>query len=213
MKKLLLTTFILILIFPLISSAESIPSFPMSFWGGVAVNSNPSPIGTIIRAYYGSELAGQITIQESGIYGYNNPIKQKLVIREGVGEIKFTIQHNNFNSGLETGGNNLQNHPSFESASTVRKDLSFSIPANQNSTGSGGGGGGGGGGSTPITVNNDASNDDLQADSNKDGKVDILDFNALMVNWGTVAGSVADFNKDGVVDIFDFNLLMINWTK
>jgi len=33
------------------------------------------------------------------------------------------------------------------------------------------------------------------------------------VNWGsTSVGNVADFNGDGKVDVFDFNLLMINWT-
>ena len=50
-------------------------------------------------------------------------------------------------------------------------------------------------------------------DTNQDEVVDVLDFNALMVNWGaTVSGNIADFNDDNMVDIFDFNLLMINWT-
>ena len=53
----------------------------------------------------------------------------------------------------------------------------------------------------------------LEGDANFDGKVDIFDFNALMINWGTVlAGNIADFNDDNLVDIFDFNSLMINWT-
>ncbi|KKT16588.1 MAG: hypothetical protein UV99_C0010G0018 [Parcubacteria group bacterium GW2011_GWC1_43_61] len=52
-----------------------------------------------------------------------------------------------------------------------------------------------------------------KVDANKDGKIDVLDFNSLMVNWGsTSANNVADFNGDGKVDVFDFNLLMINWT-
>jgi len=52
-----------------------------------------------------------------------------------------------------------------------------------------------------------------KVDANKDNKIDVLDFNTLMVNWGkTTANNVADFNGDGKVDIFDFNLLMINWT-
>jgi len=33
-----------------------------------------------------------------------------------------------------------------------------------------------------------------------------------MVNWGATGPNSADFNSDGKVDIFDFNLLMINWT-
>lgn len=75
-------------------------------------------------------------------------------------------------------------------------------PSGSGSSGSGGGGGGG------ITTTN------TTADPNGDGKVDIFDFNILMIHWGTVpsGGSSADFNNDGVIDIFDFNLLMINWT-
>ena len=50
-------------------------------------------------------------------------------------------------------------------------------------------------------------------DANDDDRIDILDFNILMVNWGLAAkDNVADFNSDGAVDIFDFNLLMIYWT-
>ena len=53
----------------------------------------------------------------------------------------------------------------------------------------------------------------LRGDANLDGKVDIFDFNALMINWGAIlAGNIADFNDDNLVDIFDFNSLMINWT-
>ena len=66
-------------------------------------------------------------------------------------------------------------------------------------------GGGGGGGGTPATPKT--------GDANNDSKVDILDFNVLMINWGsTSANNAADFNKDSKVDILDFNLLMINWS-
>ncbi len=52
-----------------------------------------------------------------------------------------------------------------------------------------------------------------KVDANKDNKIDILDFNVLMVNWGSaITGNAADFNADGRVDVFDFNLLMVNWT-
>jgi hypothetical protein len=48
----------------------------------------------------------------------------------------------------------------------------------------------------------------------RDGKIDILDFNALMVNWGKKGvGNPADVNQDGSVDIFDFNALMVHWGK
>ncbi len=51
-------------------------------------------------------------------------------------------------------------------------------------------------------------------DSNRDGKVDILDFVNLMANWGrTGFGNSADFNNDGKVDILDFVMLMAQWTR
>jgi len=49
-------------------------------------------------------------------------------------------------------------------------------------------------------------------DANKDNRVDLLDFNILMVNWGAVGPNIADFNGDNVIDLSDFNLLMIYWT-
>ena len=46
----------------------------------------------------------------------------------------------------------------------------------------------------------------------RDGKIDVLDFNALMVNWGKrEIGNFADVNQDGIVDVFDFNLVMVYW--
>ena len=106
---------------------------------------------------------------------------------------------------------------------TSANNITFNVPSGQtpytifgqlvtttggSTTGGSGGGGGGGGGSTtqPTTTIN-------KGDANNDNKIDILDFNALMINWGKTGTSVADFNSDGKVDIFDFNLLMINWGK
>ncbi len=69
-------------------------------------------------------------------------------------------------------------------------------------------GGGGGGGGTPIIL------DTPPYDFNSDGNIDILDFNILIVNWGSTTAtdkSMGDANGDGKVDIFDFNLLIINW--
>jgi len=69
--------------------------------------------------------------------------------------------------------------------------------------------GGGGGGTTIV------SSTAKPGDTNNDGKIDILDFNLLMVRWGIPASTGAtqgDFNSDGKVDIFDFNSLMVVWT-
>lgn len=107
----------------------------------------------------------------------------------------------------------------------------------------GGGGGGGGGGSivyqpaTTTPINNaylnqtgeqnqrtDFSND-FRADINDSGRVDILDFNMLIVNWGKRQDvdlklikkdrcplvNLADVNCDGKIDVLDFNLVLVYW--
>ena len=54
----------------------------------------------------------------------------------------------------------------------------------------------------------------ILGDINRDKKVDIFDFNLLIVNWGdSPKNRKADLTKDGKVDILDFNTLMVNWTK
>lgn len=46
----------------------------------------------------------------------------------------------------------------------------------------------------------------------RDGEIDILDFNTLMVHWNdTSEDNPADVNGDESVDVFDFNLLMVYW--
>jgi hypothetical protein len=91
----------------------------------------------------------------------------------------------------------------FASGSTINKDFSFSFTVQTSSVStavtSGGGGGGGGGGYVPPASTQLISVEAKKVDFNDDNKVDILDFNTLMVNWGGAS-------------LFDFNLLMINWT-
>ncbi len=84
---------------------------------------------------------------------------------------------------------------------------SFAYIINISTGGSSSGGSSSGGGTPPSTPTY------ALGDANKDGKVDIFDFNLLMVNWGNnPTNPSADLNNDGKVDIFDFNILMINWT-
>src|SRR3989344_8420549 len=84
---------------------------------------------------------------------------------------------------------------------------------------SGGGGGGGGGPISAQTPQDPLIAQAKLVDIQRDGHIHILDFNAIMVNWGSTQNlaavgalfNPADMNKDGSVDIFDFNTLMVYW--
>lgn len=216
MRKIINILIFLVIAVPVGVIAQQIPAFPMSFWGNVTINNNPAPVDTVIRAYYGDvstdQAIGQVVVKKTGIYGYTEPTKQKLVVGESNGEITFTFQSAELNDGVETKGNDPQTHPAFNSGETVENNLKFTFTVAESTppqSGSGDSESSSGGSSYgPPTSST------KPADSNKDGKVNILDFNALIVHWGeTTVNNVADFNNDGKVDIFDFNLLVINWTK
>ena len=191
-------------------AAEEFPSFPMSFWGKVYINDSLAPKGTIIKAYYQNALSGEVTVQDNGIYGYPESIKQKLIVGEGTGVITFTFQTPAYDNGKETSGNALQSYSNFESGSSVHQDFYFIVPVQTTTTttttppASGG--------YTPPTSTT-TTKPPSKIDTNQDGKIDIFDFNSLMINWGKKEeNNIADFDGNGQVDIFDFNLLMINWT-
>ena len=55
----------------------------------------------------------------------------------------------------------------------------------------------------------------LNADLNRDGKVNLTDFSILLFWWATDGGSSdppADINLDGTVSLTDFSILLFNWT-
>jgi len=93
-------------------------------------------------------------------------------------------------------------------ASFSYKISSETEPATPSGGGGGNSGGGGGGYVPPATP--PATN---PADFNNSGTVDILDFNILIMNWGSTSATKAtgDANGDKKVDIFDFNILITNW--
>ncbi len=136
-----------LLICPLFSEA-SVPAFPMAFWGNVTVDNQPAPVGSKVTLYAGNTAVGSVIVEEAGIYGYTESIKQKLVVAESEGVLTFKIQSPAINGGVETGGVSPVTHTQFISGETVRKDLSFvttQTTAGGGGNTSGGGGGGGGG--------------------------------------------------------------------
>ena len=208
---------VLLLVHASTYALDGFPAFPMAFWGTVTTNGTAAPVGSVVRAYYGSTLVGTATVQETGIYGYTEPTKQKLIVAEGTGVITFKIQASGFNSGSETTGDTTITQDAFTSGLTVQKNLGFTItpPSTGGSGGGGGsssGGGGGGGGGTPAPTPTTSTS--AKGDATGDGKVDVLDFNSLLIQWGKSGTNLtADLDKNGSVDIFDFNLLLINWSK
>lgn len=54
----------------------------------------------------------------------------------------------------------------------------------------------------------------IDADINKDTKVDIIDFSILLFYWQqrTPANARADINHDGTVNIIDFSVMLFFWT-
>lgn len=131
---------------------QSIPDFPMAFWGVATVNGTPVSEGAVVKAYYGDVLAGQATVQAQGIYGYTEAIKQKLLVGKGEGPLVFKIIAPTINDGQETGGTVVVIVPGFVSGETINKNLDFVIAAPvanppaasaPSQTSSGGGSGGG----------------------------------------------------------------------
>lgn len=55
----------------------------------------------------------------------------------------------------------------------------------------------------------------INADLNRDGKVNLTDFSILLFWWNTNGGDSnppADINRDGKVSLTDFSILLFNWT-
>jgi len=50
-----------------------------------------------------------------------------------------------------------------------------------------------------------------EADLNKDGRVNLIDFSILLYNWGT-DNACSDQNQNGTVDLIDFSIMMYYWT-
>ena len=194
------------------------PGIPHQFYGTVSYSNGSAVLsGTVKAKIDGVVVAtGSIT---NGQYGYN-PNLLFALDNDGVyagKTIEFYVGGVKANTSPETvvfaNGNSSQ--------------VNLTIPASLPTTGGGedstsggsttsGGGGGGGGSAVAITttIPTTLSAVAQKVDANKDNKIDVLDFNTLMVNWGkTTANNIADFNGDSKVDIFDFNMLMINWTK
>ncbi len=184
------------LIFPIAVSAS--PGMPHQFFGSVNFTDGIAPDGLIIEARINDVVVGS-SITAGGEYGYNP-------------NLLFAFDNDGMYAG-ETVEFYVDDIKANEVADFMNGDsnqLNLTIPTSIPTTPTPGGGGGTATLPTPTLLLSDAAQ---KVDANNDNKIDVLDFNTLMVNWGSVTtDNIADFNGDGTVDVFDFNLLMINWT-
>ena len=186
------------LIFPIAVFAS--PGIPHQFYGTVSFTSGDTPDGLLVEAKIDNVSVGS-TVTDGGRYG-----DSVFYVTDPDGDrngktIKFYV------SGIDSGETAIfVNGESTKLNLTVPGTISEPEPTPSP------------GGSTPTPTTpaptpGPLSEEAQKVDANNDNKIDILDFNTLMVNWGsTLSGNIADFNKDSKIDIFDFNLLMIHWT-
>ena len=59
---------------------ESFPAFPMAFYGEASLNNELLSKDTKIQVYSDNILVGEVIMLEKGVYGYNSPIKSKLIV-------------------------------------------------------------------------------------------------------------------------------------
>jgi hypothetical protein len=210
-----LTAIFGILLLPVLVFAQGL-NLPHQFFGSVNYTNGAAPNGLAVEARINGSVVGS-SVTAGGNYGYN-PNLLFALDNDGVHPktIEFFVNGIKANeTAVFVNGNSSQLNLTIP-ASLPTTPTPSPTPTTGGGGGgstSGGGGGGGGGVTTPSTPTAPLSAAAQKVDANKDGKIDVLDFNTLMVNWGsTSVGNVADFNGDGKVDVFDFNLLMINWT-
>ncbi len=141
---------LVVLILPFVSSAQAVPDFPMSFWGTVTVDGVAAPAGSVVRAYSSGVKVGEVVVSTSGVYGYDDVTKQKLLVSGG-DVLSFSLQSPQIANGAEIFGIVPVTHNKFVSGTSVQKNLNFQTQIVSSGGGSSSGGGGGGGGGSSKT--------------------------------------------------------------
>ena len=117
--------FALLIACPTFALADnSFPSFPMAFWGTATLDGQPLASGTQIEAFCNNSLVGSVTMTESGIYGYIDSTKNKLLVSGCSGNILFEYLPSGTTTPL-IGGNQIQYTTGFQSGTTVNQNLAF----------------------------------------------------------------------------------------
>jgi len=216
----LILVFALALVIPL--SALAAPGIPHQFYGNATYTNGTAISSGNVIVKIGATQVATVPIS-NGRYGYNPNLL--LITDADSNRAGSTLKF--FIGTVDTGKTEVFVNGGYTNLNldTLVAPTATPTPSPTPTGGSSGGGtSGGGGGAQPASTSTTPSPTPTplpalspaaqKVDANKDNKIDVLDFNSLMVNWGkTGTGNVADFDGDGKVDIFDFNSLMINWTK
>jgi len=195
-----LTVLAIILVAPVIALASP-PAIPLFVYGDVIIDNQPALVETEISAEIeGTEITVTIKTVKEGKYYMEIP--------DGKSNIGKTIL---FKVGDMIVADEDYKVADVNITPSVKFDLAVTTPSSPPPAPPAGGSSSGGS-STPSPVSPLSAAAQV-VDTNGDDKIDILDFNSLVINWGkTGSSNVADFDNNGTVDIFDFNLLMTYWT-
>jgi hypothetical protein len=124
--------FIIGLLFvPVLASAVSSLSLPMSFWGTAKVNGSDVPVGTVVRSYNASGvLYDSTTVTTAGLYGTDNldqanPAEDRLLF-DGDGTITFKAIIPGYSSGAEVTAAETE---TYTEGTVERKNLTFTATA------------------------------------------------------------------------------------
>lgn len=197
------------LLIPILALAFVVPAYASEITGTLTTGVSTGVEGTVAVTPTASPVAGTYTSAQS-----------VTLSASGASSIRYTIDAA---APTCSTGTLYSGVISVSSSLTIRAVGCYNGTASQTGTFAyginitpppSGGGGGGGGGAVLGASTSALSNGDIAGPAGtSDGGVDILDFNALIVAWGTTGASIpADFNHDGVVDLLDFNVLIVNWT-
>jgi hypothetical protein len=209
---------------------------------------NPSGSGVTVNANTGA-LSGHAFSQSSGYINFNPTAPSGTTTSQGI-PYGVTINSSGQFYGWAWASGSSGGWVKFDcsvssNAACVVTDWR---PVPNRTVVSGGGGGGGGGGGSIVSNPNGSGVDSstsfsqqsgpqnqrngdytnrYRADINDGGRVEVFDFNQMMVNWASQTSvdlgaskqdrcrtsNVADLNCDGKVNVFDFNILMVEWGK
>lgn len=206
MKKFLFSILSVALFLPITALGQGTPPpLPLLVYGDITINGSAAPIGTIVSIEKENTEIARVAIVTTGKYStqiassyagslLSYKVDGSLVIQKTAANPatkasdKIDLTVGSAPVVVSSGGGG-------SASATVSPSSSASPSATPSAT------------PTPLTA------EQQKVDTNNDAKIDVLDFNALMVDWGQAGANLStDFNSDGTVDIFDFNMLMINWS-